>query len=332
MRMDVLTDKEIAGFKAFIDAHERFIVAGHKEPDGDCLMSCLGMAALLKKLGKGTAFFSAGPFKRAELRPWEGEFPGSLPADAPGEWALVVLDCSDLDRLTDEKTTDPTVAPVLAALPRFAVDHHRTATSDENALVNPDAPATTVLVQQLYQALVGPLDAETAGHLFFGLATDTGFFRFLPPGSGTVFRLAADLADAGADPRSISDDVTGSKPFLTRRLLGQMLSRAELHFDGQVVYTWETIGDTQKYGKEGRDSESLYQLFLNVEKVRAVVFIRQESKEKCTAGMRSKGSLNVGGIAAKFGGGGHINAAGMTAPGEIRQVRDLIFAELEKAL
>jgi phosphoesterase RecJ-like protein len=48
--------------------------------------------------------------------------------------------------------------------------------------------------------------------------------------------------------------------------------------------------------------------------------------------MRSRGALNVGAIAAKFGGGGHINAAGMTSPGSIRDVRDMIFSELKEAL
>jgi phosphoesterase RecJ-like protein len=242
-----------------------------------------------------------------------------------------MLDCSEVERLADDRTDQGTIDR-LAAMERFVIDHHRTSLAEDSTIIDPDSPATTMLVQQLFQALVGPLDEKTAGELFFGLATDTGFFRFLPPGSGNVFRLAADLADAGANPRTIADDVAGSKPFMTRRLLGELLVRAELHFDEQVVYTWETMGDTARHGKEGRDSEALYNLFLTVEKVRAVVFIRQESRDKCTVGMRSRGTLNVGAIAAKFGGGGHINAAGMTSPGSIRDVRDMIFAELKEAL
>jgi phosphoesterase RecJ-like protein len=334
-QMKNLSETQVAAFKAFVAEHDSFIVSGHKEPDGDCLMSCLGMAAILRHLGKTCTLFSAGPFKRSELRHLETTFTSTIPAFPATVLypALIMLDCSEVERLADDRTDQGTIDR-LSQLDRFVIDHHRTgvAASTAATIIDADSPATTLLVQQLYQNLVGPLDEKTAGELFFGLATDTGFFRFLPPGSGNVFRLAADLTDAGANPRTIADDVAGSKPFSTRRLLGQMLLRAELHFDEQVVYTWETMGDTARHGKEGRDSEALYNLFLTVEKVRAVVFIRQESRDKCTVGMRSRGTLNVGAIAAKFGGGGHINAAGMTAHGSIRDVRDMIFAELKEAL
>ena len=39
-------------FKNFIDSHSFFFVAGHKEPDGDAITSCLGVAAILEKMGK----------------------------------------------------------------------------------------------------------------------------------------------------------------------------------------------------------------------------------------------------------------------------------------
>jgi phosphoesterase RecJ-like protein len=179
---------------------------------------------------------------------------------------------------------------------------------------------------------LGNPDEQTASLLFLGLATDTNFFRFLAPGDVEVFCSAGRLTEYGASPRQIYDDMSGGQLFSTRKLLGIMLDRAEQLFDGQVIYTYETLADTQKWGKDGRDSDSLYHLLLSAEGVKAVVFVRQETEHKCTLGMRSKDSLDVSVIAAKFGGGGHKNAAGATMPGLIKDVLAAIMAELEQAL
>ena len=46
--MRILADQQVQQFKEFIDSHNHFIVVGHKEPDGDCIASSLGVAAILK--------------------------------------------------------------------------------------------------------------------------------------------------------------------------------------------------------------------------------------------------------------------------------------------
>jgi len=45
-----------------------FIIAGHKEPDGDCVGSQLALRSALLRLGKEAVVCSAGPFTRTELR------------------------------------------------------------------------------------------------------------------------------------------------------------------------------------------------------------------------------------------------------------------------
>ena len=52
----------------FLNAYENFIIAGHKEPDGDCIGSCLAMSFFLKRKNKNCILMSAGPFKRTEIK------------------------------------------------------------------------------------------------------------------------------------------------------------------------------------------------------------------------------------------------------------------------
>jgi phosphoesterase RecJ-like protein len=330
--MKIIQDAQLASFKRFVECHSHFIIAGHKEPDADCLTSGLGVAAILDAFKKPYRFFSAGPFKRQEIKRFEHLFDKAFPiVDSRSSTALIIVDCAEIERL-GETNFD------VSKLDTFVIDHHRTSVGasdiapDECRIIDPASPSTTMLIQQLYEGLVGKLDEQTASLLFLGLATDTNFFRFLEPEQSEVFRAAGRLVESGASPRKIYDDMSGGQLFSTRKLLGMMLDRAERRFDGQVIYTYETLADTQSVGKDGRDSDSLYQLLLSVEGVKAVVVVRQETDRNCTVGMRSRGPLDVSAVAAKFGGGGHKNAAGLTTPGTIKTVLPAILDEIERAL
>jgi len=313
--MKILTAEQIALFRAFINDHSFFLIIGHKEPDGDCISSCLGMASLLKKIGKPFQLLSAGPFKRQEIKKQEHLFSSEMQfmtQDERDSTGLIIVDCSEISRLGD-------IDGDFSDLDAFVIDHHKTSEcgADTKAIIDPSSPAASCLVQMLYEQTVGPLDEETAKTLFFGMATDTGFFRFLTADSAEVFKSTARMIEAGANPRVTYDEITSGKPYQTRKLLGIMLDRAEQYYNGKLIVTYETMEDTRKYGSEGRDSDALYQLLLAVENVEAVAFIRQETENSCTAGFRSRDNVDVSAVAASFGGGGHKNASGMSVEGRL---------------
>ncbi len=324
--MQTITPEQIESFSKFIKSHKAFLIAGHKEPDGDCIGSSLGMEALLKKLNKPCTVLNAGPFKRSESKSWEKYFKGqyTLLTDTKKETGLIIVDCSETHRLGD-------IENQLTGYDTFIVDHHKTAdTSMPDTIIDPSAPAACLLVQQLYEALIGPVDAETARILFFGLATDTGFFRFLDTTGNDTFMAAARLVQAGANPRLIYDEITGGKPYSTRKLLGAMLNHAERYYNGRLVITYETMEDTRNWGQEGRDSDALYSTLLASEGVEAVVFVRQETAQTCTIGLRSRNDVDVSSVAQVFGGGGHKNASGASTEGTLDNLIPRIKKEFER--
>ena len=327
--MLIITDDKIDLFKSFLSSHDFFYIIGHKEPDGDCIFSCLGMASLLDKFGKQYQLLSAGPFKRTEIRSKQEFFssePHFLSQPERAQTGLIILDCSEFSRLGE-------IDGDLTGLDTFIVDHHKTADSGTfPSIIDATSPATACLVQQLYEKIIGTPDKETACNLFFGMATDTGYFRFLDENSAEVFRATARLVEAGVNPRKIYDEMSGGKPYSTRKLLGVMLDRAERYYNNKLVVTYETMDDTRKYGQEGRDSDALYSLLLAVDGVEAVVFLRQETENSCTAGFRSRDKIDVSAIASQFGGGGHKNAAGGSIEGKIDTVLPLICKAFAKIL
>ncbi|MBO5116371.1 MAG: bifunctional oligoribonuclease/PAP phosphatase NrnA [Treponema sp.] len=328
--MKEIQENNIQEFKDFISNHQYFYVIGHKEPDGDCIASCLGIADILKKSNKEYKLLSAGPFKRPEIKKFEKQFSNKtdfLDNKDREITGLIILDCSELSRLGE-------IDGDLSDLDIFVIDHHKTSNLPENAkgFINPEAPACAYLVQIFYEKILGKIPLKLANILFFGLSTDTGYFRFLSQDSAEVFMAAARLVSYGVEPRMIYNEINSGKPYSTRQLLGVLLSKAERYLDGKLVITYETLEDTKKYGSEGRDSDALYQLLLSSQDVEAAVFLRQDTISTCTGGFRSVDKIDVSQVAAKFGGGGHKNASGMSTDGKIENLIPLIVKEFAKII
>jgi phosphoesterase RecJ-like protein len=307
----------------FINTGSKFIVAGHREPDGDCVGSQLALCSALRRLGKAAVPCSAGPFKRTEVMPYAARF-SATPAEAEKAGAkVIIVDCSSADRTGDLEAE-------LRGLPTAVIDHHSSreaALSTETAPVflNPEAPSVTFMILSLIEALgVTPSPAE-AELLFFGLCTDTGFFRHLDEGGAETFAAAGRMVRAGANPKAAFQAINGGKSLDSRILLGHILSRAESLFAGRLILSFETYEDTLRFGLEGRDSDSLYQLLQSVAGVEAVAIIRQETPGNCSVGLRSRDRIDVAAIAASFGGGGHKNAAGLSMPGTISDIQAQII-------
>jgi phosphoesterase RecJ-like protein len=318
-----------ANFISFIKNGTKFLVTGHKEPDGDCVGSQLALVSALRRLGKEALACSAGPFKRTEILAFAPRFI-SAPGEKEREDArVIIVDCGSFDRIGD-------LEPLLRGLPLGIVDHHAVGNlppdgRDSPVFLDPGAPSTTFMVLELIEALGLSPTEEEANLLLFGLCTDTGFFRHLDEKGAEAFVRAARLIQAGGNPKRVFNAINGGKSFNSRILLGIQLSRAEEYFGGKLIYTCEKYEETQRFGLEGRDSDSLYQLLLAVAGVEAVVLIRQESPKKCTVGLRSRDRVNVALIAADFGGGGHRNAAGFTREETvIEELKPKLIAAFER--
>lgn len=311
---------------SFFESKKVFYIAGHTEPDGDCLGSQLALASMLRRLGKEAVLLSAGPFVRPEAKEIEHLFtdnPGTI-SDTSNAGAVIV-DCS-----TPERTGS--VQEYIDGLETAVIDHHASGSHfGQVRYIDPAAPSVTLMVYRLMKSLSLSPDAEESRHLFFGLCTDTGFFRHLEAGSGESFRVAGDLSDQGASPKEAFNRMYGGKPLASRQLLGLLLARACPFFGGKVTATWESYSDTQKYGILNRDSDTLYQLLTGSAGCKAVILIREEKPGECSVGLRSIGPVDVGSMAKAAGGGGHKLAAGYPmkgTPEEVLQKAVAVFAPI----
>ncbi len=299
----------------FLNKYSHYIIASHKEPDGDSVGSSRAMDHFLRSKGKTTTLLSAGPFKRPELHGMEHYFAQRIdPASLSADTGVLVLDCSNIERVGD-------AAEGITHLDRVVIDHHATNSAEGPAdYIDSHAPSTTVLVQAIIEHVNGAVSAEEADCLLFGLCTDTGYFRHLDKSQGEAFHCAGRLAEAGADPKKTYSRITGGKSFGSRILISRILGRMQSYYDGALIISWETLAETAEFGMEGRDSDSLYQLIQSISGVEAIVVIRQETETNCTVGFRSRDKIDVSQVASSFGGGGHRQASGLSIAGTIEEL------------
>lgn len=332
--MNKIKKSQIRAFRHFVDSHTNFFIAGHKEPDGDSVACCFALAAILKYYKKTYKLISAGPFRRTEIADAEHCFTNKVPfmteADKK-ESALILCDCSEHKRIGE---LDANCENELKTLDLFIIDHHKTCDKglDKNAIIDSSAPAASLLVQQLYEATVGVPSKQMAEVLFFGIMTDTGFFRYLTERDSEVFPQVERLVKAGASPRVIAQAIESGKPFDTRKLLGAVLSGTKQYLNGKLLVACEKLSDTSLYGTLGRDNDALYSILLSTKGVEAVAFIRQETESNCTIGLRSKDALDVSVVATHLGGGGHKNASGGSVSGTIDTLVPVIVKEFAKLI
>jgi len=302
----------------FIRDGTDFIIAGHEEPDGDCVGSQLAIASLLQRLGKTAVPCSAGPFKRNEVKPYAERF---LPCPARREgMRVLVMDCTSRERVGD--------LPI-DGLPAASVDHHASGNPWGDAVyLDPDAPSVTFMTEKIFLALDMEILPEEAELLFLGLCTDTGFFRHLDGGdrSKAFFETVARLCGKGASPKKAFAAINGGKSLNSRILMGTVLAKTRSYYGGRLLVSDETLEESKRYGLESRDSDMTYQLLQSIEGVEAMVLIRQETQEECTVGFRSRDRVDVAALAENFGGGGHKNAAGAKMRGIIRDLEKKITA------
>ena len=308
----------------------RFLLTSHLSPDGDAVGSELGLARVLRKLGKGAVVWN-----RDVTPPLYSPLPGSArihvgeepPAGFPEAFnAVLVLECPSLDRTgLDQKLA-------ASGLPLVNVDHHLgNQHYGQVNWVDTAAPALGEMIHRLAQALKVGMDAETATCLYLALVTDTGDFRY-DNTTAEAFEAAAMLLREGAQPALVSSWLHESRPEATLRLLGAMLQTLERHDGGRIATALLTRAMFDQAGASSGDSEGLVDYPRSITGVQAVAMLRETPEGRVKVSLRSKGDVDVQQLALRYGGGGHRNAAGFTTDGSIASLRAQMADELAAVL
>ena len=300
------------------------LLLGHVHPDGDVLGTLLGLGLALEGAGWTVTF--AGPHPVPEvLRFLPGASRWEVWSAAPRTFDVIALtDCPDHAR------TEGLLEQARAAGAHVLnIDHHpdnrRYGTAN---WIDPAAAATGEMIHDLLGALGLPVTPEVALALFTAIHTDTGSFRYSNTTART-FRIAAELTAAGAQPALVSDRLYQQRPPGTLRQLGQVLEGLAVSDGGQVA--WLTV-PRGLVSESFMAAEDVVTYPRSLRGVRVALLFREEAPGMVKVSLRGKGEVPVNRIAARFGGGGHENAAGCTVAGTLDEAMAAVLGAVREAL
>src|SRR6266498_5940890 len=306
-----------------IESKRRFAITSHIRPDGDSLGSSLGLYWLLRALDKDVEVIMRDPVPHAYQ-----QLPGAIevrvtPVVDRVYHAVFVIECSDISR------------PGLIDLEKQLVvniDHHSTtALFGTINWIDSTASAVGEMIYNLCKATGVRVTKEFAECVYTALITDTGSFHYSNTTERT-FKIASELVRTGVKPAKTAEAIFGSYQWPKIELLGQVLSTARRDETGHVAWMRQTLAMQEQTHASDEDADGFVNYPLTVGEVEAVALLKECTPGTYRTSLRSKGDVNVARVAAKFGGGGHRNAAGCTLHGEWDEVEQQVVPLLRDAV
>jgi len=286
---------------------KRILITAHQDPDGDSLGCQLAFYEYWTKQKKRKAdVINHGgvPDKYSFMDP-KGVV---KQVDDKKLWpiwdAVVVFECSSLDRTGDVESVIPGGVPIIN------IDHHQKNIAYGTVnVVDTGRGACGELLFDLLKFWRAKITKSMAQQMAVALVTDTGRFRHPSTTAGTL-EIAAALVSHGADLTDLTDRIYYQMGEPQFRLIHQILVNAQLRMDKTLCMLLLRQADLQKAGIPARDTEGLVDYSLAIKGVKVGALLKELGPKQTKISLRSPDSIDVAKLARQFGGGGHKNAAG----------------------
>ncbi|RNC70419.1 MAG: bifunctional oligoribonuclease/PAP phosphatase NrnA [Desulfuromonadales bacterium] len=315
----------IEGIIEEIRTNGSFLITTHENPDGDAVGSSLALAGYLKRLGKDVTIHFCDPVPDLyTFLPLAGDVQQVLP-DRDYD-VCFVLDVGEFRRAGKQ------IADCRRIGKFINLDHHLT--TDYFGAINyidSKAAASGILVYRIIKAAGDVIDYEAALCLYTAIITDTGSFRY-SNANPEAFAVSGELVATGINTWTIAEKLYESQPRQRLELLTLALSTMTISPKGDYASITVTLDMYEKTGASAELTDGFVNYPRSIRGIEVSVFFREINPGLFKVGFRSKGKVDVSGLAAAFGGGGHHNAAGCTMSGSLEEIRHKVFAHLETSL
>lgn len=290
------------------------VILGHVNPDGDCIGSCLGMynyltenfadlevSVYLEPMGVKFGYLKGYDQVKNQYEP-EKSFD-----------LCITLDASDVPRLGG-------FAPYLeSAGDSLCIDHHITnkGLANVNVIESKASSACEVLYGLLDEDKISRAAAEC---LYTGIAHDTGVFKYSCTSRKTM-EIAGRLIDMGIDFPRIVDNSFYMRTYGQTRVHGQAMLDSVLFMDGRCIYTVVTQEQLKENGCTVKSTDGIVDHLRVVKGVECAILLYETGNpSEYKVSLRTNTDLDLSRIAAAFGGGGHVKAAGCTITGTVEEI------------
>ena len=297
--------------KKIIEENKSFLLTTHVNPDADAIGSEIAMYKILKSLGKNVQIINHS------ITPYNLEFLDSDNIIRRFDEArdknvfdetdvLIAIDFNRANRLVSMQKIFSDSDKI-----KVCIDHHQDPEDFADHYFVDDQYSSTghIIYDFIEKTNLVNLSYEIANPLYAAIMTDTGSFRFERTTS-ELHIIIARLLETGVDPVQVYDDIYDQSKISKVKLLGRSLDTLKLVDNDRIGYMYILQSTFTELGASESDTENFVNYPLSIENV-VISLLFIELKNGFKVSFRSKGRIPVNKIAANFGGGGHINAAGV---------------------
>jgi len=305
-----------------IQAAQSILLTTHKQCDGDGLGALLSLYHGLRKSGKRVRGITVDqvPRKYNFLDPDQflESFDGPHSPIEPTDLALV-FDTNDR-RL---------VEPLFSELNRSCreilfVDHHPVLNQGPEptlgSYIETRAASTGEIAFFILRGLGIRIDNRIAQSLYTSVAFDTQLFKFVK-NSVNSHLIAAELLLQIQNADEIHRHLFSTHTIEKVAFLSKVLGQIEYFGNGQVAVLKLHALDLKSHNLDMDDSRDVIDMLMNVNSLQAAALFREDAKNQYKLSLRSKGRVEVLGVAEAFQGGGHMFAAGASVQGEYDDIK-----------
>jgi bifunctional oligoribonuclease and PAP phosphatase NrnA len=300
------------------------LLLSHIRPDGDAIGATVSMGLALLSIGKQVSLYNEDGLPNLfQFLPYSENITQKID-DFTAFDTAIVLDCGNLERVGDK-------ADLVGKIPVIInLDHHITNTGfGTYKIVDPSACATAEIVYRLINQLNVKISRSMAFSIYTGIMTDTGSFRFSNTNQ-EAFAICEEMVSLGVDPNYVASHVSVAYSLSRIKLLNMVLESIEVSKNGKLSIMALTQEMLNKTGSKPEDLGRLINYARHIEDVKVAALIFEsnngctdmpDSKHQFHISLRSDGSVDVAGIAATYGGGGHKSAAGFNVVSTLSEIK-----------
>ena len=304
-------------------------IAGHVRPDGDAVGSTLALYNYIKKLRPEceTVLFMEKPQDIfSYLKGFDEIVPLRKGMNDKKFDIFFALDLGDLERLGDAAKY------YSSARKRVCIDHHISNTGfGDESLIKPEASSTSELIFDLMDE--DKIDIEIAKCVYTGIIHDTGVMQYSNTSRHTM-EVVGKLIEFGFDFPTIINETFYEKTYVQNQIMGRALLESILFMDGLCIASVIDHKTMEFYGVTSKDFNGVANQLYKTKGAEVAVFMYESTSEHMLykVSLRGGGRFNLAEIAKKFGGGGHVRAAGFSMTGTWHDILNNISAEIENQM
>ena len=281
----------------------------HSNPDGDAIGSSLGLYHAFEFNGIRSVVVCKEEINRKlQFIPGSEKIKNKIPVGCD---LVVSVDTAVVNRMSINTQE----------IEIITIDHHLSNSGFGTInLVRPEFASTAEVVYEFLIKNNLKINRPCAKALYTAIVSDSRSF-ITPRVTDKTFSIAGELVKKGADIKETTQNLRYSMGLGEMRLFGEALGSFELIENGRFSICVITLEMLEVCGARYSDTEDIADFLLCGVTVEASALIIETGKNRSKCSLRSKNSFSVLEIGKKFGGGGHINAAGFNIELEPQEVK-----------